>query len=321
MSYTPAFAPMAQECLDDLKACNEKPIGNGPYQMAEPWKHNDSHHAREVRRLPGRRTSATPTTIEFKIVQRPDDGLPRLAGRQPRHHQPRPDPAAAGRGSWPATGSLQEDNGSFSYLGFPLLPRRRSTTSGSGRRCRWPSTGRRSSRRSSTGAYTPATDVIAPFVPGSRDDACEFCVYDPEEAKRLYDEAGGLPGDTVEIWFNNDGGHEQWIQAVAKGWKQRPRPRLRVRVASRSRRTSPRSTAEEHRRPVPARLDPGLPVAGELPRPALRRGQRQLRHRMVRSGARRVPRAHRGGRRGTHRSRRASRPTRRPRTSSWRSCR
>ena len=38
--------------------------------------------------------------------------------------------------------------------------------------------------------YEAATDVIAPFVPGSRDDACETCVYDPEEAKRLYDEAG-----------------------------------------------------------------------------------------------------------------------------------
>jgi ABC-type oligopeptide transport system substrate-binding subunit len=34
MTYTPAFAPMAQKCLDDLKACNEKPIGNGQCRAA-----------------------------------------------------------------------------------------------------------------------------------------------------------------------------------------------------------------------------------------------------------------------------------------------
>ena len=42
MSYAPAFAPIAQECLDDIKACNEEPIGTGPYMMDGPWKHDES---------------------------------------------------------------------------------------------------------------------------------------------------------------------------------------------------------------------------------------------------------------------------------------
>ena len=42
MSYAPAFAPMAQECFDDIKACNEKPIGTGRYEMDGAWKHDQS---------------------------------------------------------------------------------------------------------------------------------------------------------------------------------------------------------------------------------------------------------------------------------------
>ena len=61
--------------------------------------------------------------------------------------------------------------------------------------------------------------MISPFVPGSRDDACKTCVYDPEEAKQLFDEAGGIPGNKINIWFNNDGGHEDWVQAMAQGWQ------------------------------------------------------------------------------------------------------
>jgi ABC-type oligopeptide transport system substrate-binding subunit len=42
MSYTPAFRADRAGVLDDIKACNEQPIGNGPYQMAGKWKHSQS---------------------------------------------------------------------------------------------------------------------------------------------------------------------------------------------------------------------------------------------------------------------------------------
>ena len=64
------------------------------------------------------------------------------------------------------------------------------------------------------------TDVIPAYRPRQPRDACEYCKYDPERAKQLLDEAGGIPGDKINIWFNTDGGHEQWVQAVAQGWKQ-----------------------------------------------------------------------------------------------------
>ena len=61
MSYAPAFAPMAQECLDDLKACNEEPIGTGPYMMDGPWQHDESITVTKWADYAGDIDRATPT--------------------------------------------------------------------------------------------------------------------------------------------------------------------------------------------------------------------------------------------------------------------
>ena len=51
LSYAPAFSPIAQECLDDLKACNEEPIGTGPYMMDGAVGPRREHHRHQVGRL------------------------------------------------------------------------------------------------------------------------------------------------------------------------------------------------------------------------------------------------------------------------------
>ncbi|MGW0709084.1 peptide ABC transporter substrate-binding protein [Streptomyces sp. NPDC002643] len=66
---------------------------------------------------------------------------------------------------------------------------------------------------------TPVTDWTSPvlakdggFEEGLCGDACE---YDPEAAKKLIDEGGGLPGGQVKITYNADtGSHKQWVDAV-----------------------------------------------------------------------------------------------------------
>lgn len=65
----------------------------------------------------------------------------------------------------------------------------------------------------------PADDFVSPLVDGYREGTCKACTYDPTEAKKLYDEAGGIDG-TVEVWFNSGSGHEAWVEAVANNWKQ-----------------------------------------------------------------------------------------------------
>ncbi len=66
------------------------------------------------------------------------------------------------------------------------------------------------------GLAYPSTDLVTPPIPGSRDDACGYCVYDPEQAKTLLEESGVDPNMTLEYYFNADAGHDAWVEAAAR---------------------------------------------------------------------------------------------------------
>jgi oligopeptide transport system substrate-binding protein len=60
------------------------------------------------------------------------------------------------------------------------------------------------------GFRTISTGITPPGVPGFTEDICEYCEFDPERAKELYDEwesEGGTLDDTVRLNFNEGGGH------------------------------------------------------------------------------------------------------------------
>lgn len=66
---------------------------------------------------------------------------------------------------------------------------------------------------------TPATDWTSPVLGedgGFQDGLCgKACEYDPDGAKKLIEEGGGLPGGKVTITFNADtGSHREWVNAV-----------------------------------------------------------------------------------------------------------
>ncbi|MET7913335.1 peptide ABC transporter substrate-binding protein [Streptomyces avermitilis] len=66
---------------------------------------------------------------------------------------------------------------------------------------------------------TPAGDWTSPVLGkdgGFQDGLCgDFCRYDPQQAKKMIDEGGGLPGGQVKISYNADSGsHRVWVDAV-----------------------------------------------------------------------------------------------------------
>lgn len=66
------------------------------------------------------------------------------------------------------------------------------------------------------GTREPADGLVVPTTDGYQKNACgEFCEYKPDEARTLYAEAGGQAGARMEIWYNSDGPHKDWIEAVA----------------------------------------------------------------------------------------------------------
>ncbi len=69
------------------------------------------------------------------------------------------------------------------------------------------------------GTYTAAHGWAPKVVAGANDTACgEWCDFDPEAAKALYDEAGGYDG-TLTITTNGDGAHKEWTEAVCNSIK------------------------------------------------------------------------------------------------------
>ncbi|MDP4506084.1 peptide ABC transporter substrate-binding protein [Nonomuraea turcica] len=69
-----------------------------------------------------------------------------------------------------------------------------------------------------SGTRAPADDFINPAIAGYRQGACKACTYNPAEAKKLYDAAGGPK--TLELGYNADGGHKEWMEAVANNLRQ-----------------------------------------------------------------------------------------------------
>ncbi|MDK1477073.1 ABC transporter substrate-binding protein [Streptomyces sp. 549] len=66
---------------------------------------------------------------------------------------------------------------------------------------------------------TPATDLTSPVLGeagGYKEGLCgDACEYDPEEAKKLIEDGGGLPGGRITLSSNVDtGSHRQWMDAV-----------------------------------------------------------------------------------------------------------
>ncbi|MCU4746894.1 MULTISPECIES: ABC transporter substrate-binding protein [unclassified Streptomyces] len=66
---------------------------------------------------------------------------------------------------------------------------------------------------------TPATDFTSPVLGdagGYQEGLCgEYCTYDPERAKQLIEEGGGLPGGKITLSSNVDtGSHRQWMDAA-----------------------------------------------------------------------------------------------------------
>lgn len=68
------------------------------------------------------------------------------------------------------------------------------------------------------GARTPATGWVSPVVDGYKEGQCVDCTFNPTEAKRLYDAAGGYKG-TMPIGVNGDGGHQVWAEAFCNQLK------------------------------------------------------------------------------------------------------
>ena len=214
MSYAPAFAPIAQECLDDLKACNEQPIGTGPYMMDGPWQHDQAINLTRWEDYAGD-TTANADAIEFQMFTTPTAAYRDFQNGGIDVISIAPEVYLEAKGQL-QDGILEEPTASLTYLGFPTKQApydnkqfRQALSLAIDREL--------IVEQVLNGLAAPSTDIVTPPIPGSREDACQYCVHDPEQAKQLLEESGVSPDDgPLEIYFNSDAGHEVWTEAAAR---------------------------------------------------------------------------------------------------------
>ncbi len=71
------------------------------------------------------------------------------------------------------------------------------------------------------GSRTPADSFVPPGVFGYEEGASgDITTFDPERARQLVEENGGIPGDRITIQYNADGGHQEWVEAVCNSIRE-----------------------------------------------------------------------------------------------------
>ncbi|MEV5724651.1 ABC transporter substrate-binding protein [Streptomyces pharetrae] len=214
-----AYVPLPRAFFDDHDAWLAKPVGNGPYTV-QSYTRGSQMSLRKWEEYPGP-DKAQNGGVDLKVYTDNNTAYTDLmAGNLDLVDDV---PAAQLRNVRSDLGDryLNTPAGIIQTLAFPYYDRN------------WGKEGMDKVRKGLSMAIdreqitetifqktrTPATDWTSPvlgadggYKAGLCGDACE---YRPDEAKKLIQEGGGLPGGQVSIAYNADtGSHKDWVDAV-----------------------------------------------------------------------------------------------------------
>lgn len=204
------YYPAPRAAFADPKAFDEAPVGNGPFQMDGPWRHNESIRVKRFEAYKGDPASAD--AVEFRIFTEDGTSLRELQADTLDIAGVTDQEAAAARTEF-GDRLVERPSSAFNYLGFPMAE---------------PAFAKKELRQAISmaidrpaiiraifeGTKEPARSVVSPLVPGSREDACGACIFDKEEARRLLAQAGGWEG-TLTLSFATGRAAEEPMEAIA----------------------------------------------------------------------------------------------------------
>lgn len=218
MSYAPAFAPIAKACLEDVKACNDEPIGTGPYKAGK-WQHDQGITLTKWSGYKGDK-AAQADKIQFKEFTSPTAAWREFQnGNLDVIRTVTPDVYLEAKAQL-GDKMIQANTASLTYLGFPT--KEKPFDNEKFRQALSLSINRPLIiDKVLNGQAKPSTDIVTPPIPGSRSDACDYCKYDPAKAKELLKESGVDPKSvTLDLYFNSGAGHDAWVEATARQIQQ-----------------------------------------------------------------------------------------------------
>ncbi|GGE64257.1 peptide ABC transporter substrate-binding protein [Nesterenkonia cremea] len=215
LSYT-GFYPLPDEAFEDPDAFEQAPIGNGRYQMDGEWEHDVEIAMERYEDWPGEEPGI-PERIEWRMYSDPDtaymdvqSGELDVLDQIPPNRLPTVEDDFADHFTGFETSSSE-------YIGFPLYQEefedpdvRQALSMAVDREA--------ITETIFDGARQPAESVIPPMLIEDHEGTCEYCQHNPEEAAELYEAAGGP--DELTVYFNSDGGHDDWVEAVSNMWQE-----------------------------------------------------------------------------------------------------
>jgi len=218
MGYT-VFFPLPKAAFKSpgvlADGYEEAPIGNGPYKMRGTWQHDAQIVVDKFDGFKGDQVKVN--SITYKIYQDEQAQYADLVAGNLDVQTLIPIESLGSAPSELGDRLQKSPNSSFAFVGFPTFQKEFSNVDV--RRALSMATNRKEmTDQIFLGSQTPATSFVSPVVAGFRENTCgDNCVYNPTEAKKLYDAAGG-PKD-IKITYNVDGGHKAWVDAMCNQLK------------------------------------------------------------------------------------------------------
>jgi oligopeptide transport system substrate-binding protein len=212
VGYT-AFYPLPSAAYDDIDAFESAPIGNGRYQMDGQWEHDQEIAVTRYEDFPSDLDPGVAERITWVIYSDVNAAyLDVQAGNLDILDSIPPEREGTVENDIGEDNLIRTETSTFTYLGFPVYQEpfdnpdmRRAISMAIDRQ--------EIIDAIFSGARTPARAVVAPSLPQHREDACEYCEFDPDRAAELFEEAGGLEGP-LTLYFNSGAGHEEWVEAI-----------------------------------------------------------------------------------------------------------
>ncbi|MFJ9636499.1 ABC transporter substrate-binding protein [Streptomyces sp. NPDC101178] len=218
LGYT-VFYPVPEAALADVKAYEEAPIGQGPFQMDGKWNHDKFV---KVKAYPDYKLGEKPKvdSVEFRIFQDQNTAYNDLLANNLDIVDQIPTEVMGTAPSELGDRFKTSPASTFQFVAFPTYDKKYSD----------PRVRKAISMAIDRdeiikvvfqGSQSSARSFVSPVVGGYREDTCgEACKFDPAAAKKLLAEAGGIAGNKINIGHNADGGHEQWINATCDQLKK-----------------------------------------------------------------------------------------------------
>ncbi|HVX46521.1 MAG TPA: ABC transporter substrate-binding protein [Mycobacteriales bacterium] len=211
----PAFLPLPKVAFKNFKAYDDKPVGDGPFEMDGKWQHDTQINVKRFEGYKGTKPKAD--KIQFKIYSDLHTAYTDAQGGNVDIVNVPQDKYGQAKSDFP-DGYVAYDAPAIDYLGFPLYDKRFQDIRI--RKAISMAIDRDAVNKAIFGgALTPATSLAPPAELGAKTGICPECTFDPKQAKKLLAEAGGWKGP-MEIWFPSGVGYDQTFDAIANQIRQ-----------------------------------------------------------------------------------------------------